>query len=256
MTLKKWLIGNWKMHGSIAANETLALGIRSNLPTLDARVGMAICPPFPYLQQVAGLLEGSAIALGAQNLSEHAKGAHTGEVSGEMLKDIGVRFVLVGHSERRSYHTEDDELIASKVRAARDAGLMPVLCIGETQQEREANQTKAVLARQIDAVLAKINPAADTILIAYEPRWAIGTGVSATPEMIADVHDFLRNYLTAKDQRFGQKTPLLYGGSMNGSNAASIAAIKNVDGGLIGSAALKAEEFITIYQAILSNTPE
>lgn len=251
MTLKKWLIGNWKMHGSIAFNNELVEGICKGLPERNSSVGVAICPPFPYLQQVTGLLQGSAVALGAQNLSEHARGAYTGEVSGPMLNDLGVRFVLVGHSERRGYHAEDDELIACKVRAALDAGLIPVLCVGETQQEREAGQTKAVLVSQVDTALKKINIAAESIMIAYEPRWAIGTGVSATPEMIADVHDFLRGYLCAQGQSFGQNTAILYGGSMNAGNAACIAAIGNVDGGLIGSAALKADEFVAIYQALL-----
>lgn len=251
MTNKKWLIGNWKMHGSLDANENLIGGIRSKLPLLDSRIGMVVCPSFPYLQQVFGLIEESDIALGAQNLSEQAKGAYTGEVCGDMIKDIGAKFVIIGHSERRSYQAEDDELIARKVHAALGAGLLPVLCIGETKFERENNQTKDVLSRQLDTVLSKIDPAKDEILIAYEPRWAIGTGVSATPEMIEEVHGFLRDFLITANADFGKKTPLLYGGSMNASNAVNIAGIRNVDGGLIGSAALKADEFVAIYQALL-----
>ena len=252
MAAKKWVIGNWKLQGSLVFNRALIEGVRAELPVLDARVGMAVCPVFPYLLQVADLVKGSGIELGAQNLSEQVKGAYTGEVAGSMLNDVGVKFVIVGHSERRSYQGEDDALIARKVRAALDSGLVPVLCIGETKDKRDAGQTKAVLVRQLDAVFALLDVARDEVVVAYEPRWAIGTGVSATAEMIADVHGFLRAYLVAKDAEFGAKTPLLYGGSMNGANAAGIAAIKDVDGGLIGSAALKAEEFAAIYNALLA----
>lgn len=212
---------------------------------------MAICPAFPYLQQISSLIDGSDIVLGAQNLSEQSKGAYTGDVAGDMLKDIGAKFVIIGHSERRSYHHENDALIALKARAALDAGLTPVLCIGETKEERESNQTEKVLSRQLNAILPTIDPCKDEILLAYEPRWAIGTGVSATPGMIKEVHGFLRNFLTNANADWGRKTPLLYGGSMNAGNAVSIAGIENVDGGLIGSAALKADEFIALYQALL-----
>ncbi len=252
MAAKKWVIGNWKLQGSLLFNQGLIENIRARLPVLDDRVGMAVSPVFPYLAQVADLLEGSAIVLGAQNLSEHTTGAYTGEVAGPMLKELGVQLAIVGHSERRAYQGEDDELIGKKIRAALDAGLMPVLCIGETKQERDADETKVVLARQLDAVFQILDTTQDEIVIAYEPRWAIGTGVSATPDMIADVHGFLRAYLVARDAGFGARTPILYGGSMNGANAASIAAIKDVDGGLIGSAALKADEFVAIYNAVLA----
>ncbi len=252
MAIRKWLIGNWKLQGSLVFNKALIEGICNKRPELDSRVGMAVCPVFPYLLQVADLLKETGIELGAQNLSEQAKGAYTGEVAGPMLKDVGVRFVIVGHSERRNYQGENDELIARKARAALDAGLIPVLCVGETKEERDANRTRNILTQQLDAAFEYIDTSTDEIVIAYEPRWAIGTGVSATPEMIADVHGFLRDYLVAKNTEFGARTPILYGGSMNGGNAANIAVIKNVDGGLIGSAALKANEFVAIYQALLA----
>lgn len=250
MTAKKWLIGNWKMHGSLCSNQTLIENIRALLPALDERVGMVVCPVFPYLPQVADLIQDSGIRLGAQNLSEQVKGAYTGEVSGAMLKDVGAAFVIVGHSERRSYQGENDELIAKKCRAALDSGLIPVLCVGETKDEREKGETWSVLLQQLNATFDLIDPSRDEIVLAYEPRWAIGTGISATPEMIADAHTFLRAYLVAKDAEFGARTPILYGGSMNGANATTIVAIPNVDGGLIGSAALKAEEFIAIYNSL------
>ena len=250
MTSRKWVIGNWKLNGSLASNQALMAGIRAKLPVLHENVGMAVCPAFPYLSQLAALTQDSGIELGAQNLSEQSKGAYTGEVAGTMLKEFGIRFAIVGHSERRLHQQEDDVLIAKKTRAALDAGLIPVICLGETQQERDTNQTWAVLLRQLDTVFDVIKPKQDQVILAYEPRWAIGTGVSATPEMIEDVHSFLRTYLTAQDTEFGADTPILYGGSMNGSNAARIAAIKNVDGGLIGSASLNADEFVSIYQAL------
>lgn len=250
MAAKKWVIGNWKLQGSLSFNQALIEGLRARLPVLDERVGMAVCPVFPYLPQVGGLIRGSGIELGAQNLSEQAKGAYTGEVAGAMLKEVGAKFVIVGHSERRSYQGEDDALIAKKTRAALDAGLIPVVCLGETKEERDSGETWDILLRQLNAVFDLIDAAKDEVVLAYEPRWAIGTGVSATPEMIADVHGFLRAYLVAKDAAFGARTPILYGGSMNGANAASIAAVKDVDGGLIGSASLKADEFVVIYEAL------
>lgn len=252
MKRKKWLIGNWKMHGTQSANQALIDGMRRELTRSHPQLGMAICPAFPHLQQVSNLLVGSNIVLGAQNLSEQAKGAYTGEISGAMLKDLGVDFVIIGHSERRSFQNENDSLIAQKVRAALDAGITPILCIGETKQERESDQTETVLRQQLGGVLPYLDPEKDEILIAYEPRWAIGTGISATPDMIETAHGFLRKLLEETSDILSQKTPILYGGSMNASNAASIAGIENVDGGLIGSASLKTDEFIKIHNALLA----
>lgn len=250
--LKKYVMGNWKLQGNLADNKALIEGIRAELPQLDARVGMAVCPVAPYIPQVKELTAGSGIAVGAQDVSEFAKGAYTGEMAAGMLKDVGVEFVLVGHSERRSYHAENSAQIARKAQAVIGAGLVPVVCIGESLDERNAGQTKAVLTEQLDALFAVVGTDNGNIVLAYEPRWAIGTGVSATTEQIADVHTFLRDYLTQRSAAVAG-LPLLYGGSMNGANAASIATLPNVDGGLIGSAALKPAEFAAIYKALVAS---
>ena len=252
MAAPKFVIGNWKMNGSLQANAALVSALRAELPQLDAAVSMVVTPPYPYLAQVSELLAGSDIGLAAQDASQHKSGAYTGDVACGMLKDFGTQYVLLGHSERRGYHAENDALIAQKIRAVLDAGMTPVFCIGETREEREAGETWTVLLHQLDATFDLITLGRDKLILAYEPRWAIGTGVSATPEMIEEVHGFLRKYLVAKDVQAGADTPILYGGSMNGSNAASISAIANVDGGLIGSASLKAEEFVAIYRAVLA----
>jgi len=250
--LNKWVIGNWKMHGNLANNKALIEGIRAELPKLDARVGMVVCPVFPYIPQLKDLTAGSGIGVGAQNLSEQKQGAYTGEVAGAMLKDVGVDFVIVGHSERRTYFGENNELIARKAQAVIDNGLIPVVCIGESLEERQGNQTEAVLTAQLDALFAVIGTDNANIILAYEPRWAIGTGVAATPDMIQAVHTFVRTYLTKRSAAVAG-LPILYGGSMNGANAASIATLPNVDGGLIGSAALKPAEFVAIYKALVAS---
>jgi len=223
--------GNWKMHGSLAANAALLDAL------VAAGVDCAVCVPFPYLAQAADRLRGTRVALGAQNLSEHASGAYTGEVSAAMLGEFGCRYVLVGHSERRQLYGESDETVAAKVVAARDGGITPILCVGETLPEREAGRMREVVARQLDAVLAK-GDLGDAVL-AYEPVWAIGTGRTATPQQAQEVHAFLRQRATAA-------TRVLYGGSVKADNAAAIFAQPDVDGGLIGGASLKAQEFIAI----------
>lgn len=245
---KKFIIGNWKMHGNQAENKALIDAIRSALPTLDARVGMVVCPVSPYIPQLKSLTAGSGIGVGAQDVSEFAKGAYTGEMAAPMLKDVGVEYVIVGHSERRTFHAENSAQIARKAQAVLAAGLVPVVCIGESLEERNANQTEAVLTEQLDALFAVVGTDNANIVLAYEPRWAIGTGVAATPEMILAVHNFLRAYLTQRSAAVAG-LPLLYGGSMNGANVATIVTLPNVDGGLIGSAALKPAEFVAIYQA-------
>lgn len=256
MAAQKFVIGNWKMNGSLQANTQLISTIRAQLPQPDPAVSMVVTPPYPYLAQVGTLLSDSGIGLAAQDVSQHKSGAYTGDIASAMLNDFGVQYVLLGHSERRGYHAEDDPLIAQKIRAALDAGLTPVFCIGETREEREAGETWSVLLRQLDAAFDLISLEKDKLILAYEPRWAIGTGISATPAMIEDVHGFLRTYLLAKHEEAGADTPILYGGSMNGANAQSIAAIKNVDGGLIGSASLKADEFVSIYRSVLASISE
>jgi triosephosphate isomerase len=225
--------GNWKMHGSLAANRALLDAIVSGVQGVEC----AVCVPFPYLAQGQERLRGTRIALAAQNLSEHAAGAHTGEVSGAMLAEFGCRYVLVGHSERRQLYGETDARIAAKFDAARAAGITPILCVGETLAEREAGHTEEVVARQLDAVLGRggFGEAA----LAYEPVWAIGTGRTATPEQAQAVHAFLRKRVPAA-------TRILYGGSVKPENAAAIFAMPDVDGGLIGGASLVARDFIAI----------
>lgn len=223
--------GNWKMHGSLATNATL----------LDALVGAgvecAVCVPFPYLAQAAERLKGTRVALGAQTVSEHASGAYTGEVSAGMLREFGCRYALVGHSERRQLFGESDAQVAAKFVAARAAGITPILCVGETLEERDAGRTQEVVARQFDAVLAR-GGLGDAVL-AYEPVWAIGTGRTATPAQAQEVHAFLR-------ARVGANATILYGGSVKPANAAAIFAEPDVDGGLIGGASLVAEDFIAL----------
>jgi triosephosphate isomerase len=223
--------GNWKMHGSREANRALLDALAA------ADVAGAVCVPFPYLAQVSERLRGTRIAWGAQTLSEHASGAYTGEVSAAMLGDFGCRYVLVGHSERRQLFGEGDALVAAKFAAARAAGITPILCVGETLEEREAGRTQEVVARQLDAVLAK-GALCDAVL-AYEPVWAIGTGRTASPAQAQEVHAFLR-------RRVGADTAILYGGSVKPANAAAIFAEPDVDGGLIGGASLVAADFIAL----------
>jgi triosephosphate isomerase len=223
--------GNWKMHGSREANRALLDAL------VAADVAGAVCVPFPYLSQVSERLRGTRLAWGAQTLSEHASGAYTGEVSAAMLGDFGCRYVLVGHSERRQLFGEGDAQVAAKFAAARAAGITPILCVGETLQEREAGRTQEVVARQLDAVLAQ--GALGDAVLAYEPVWAIGTGRTASPAQAQEVHAFLR-------RRVGADTAILYGGSVKPANAAAIFAEPDVDGGLIGGASLVAVDFIAL----------
>ncbi len=231
--------GNWKLHGNRASNRALLEALLGGLAGQPA-VECAVCVPFPYLGEVADQLRGSAIAWGAQNVSEHARGAHTGEVSAAMLKEFGCRYVIVGHSERRQLYGETDSQVAGKFAAALDAGLTPILCVGETLAERDAGRTEKVVARQLDEVLTTtgIEPFARAV-VAYEPVWAIGTGRTATPEQAQAVHAFAR-------KRIFRETRILYGGSVKPDNAAAIFAMPDVDGGLIGGASLVAEDFLAI----------
>ncbi|HEX7249999.1 MAG TPA: triose-phosphate isomerase [Burkholderiales bacterium] len=228
--------GNWKMYGSLAANRALMDALLAGVQGVEC----AVCVPFPYLAQVAERLKGTAIAWGAQNLSEHAQGAFTGEVSAAMLAEFGCRYVLVGHSERRQLYGETDAQAAAKFAAAQGAGLRPIFCIGETLAERDAGRTEEVVARQLDAVLGR-GKFGDAVL-AYEPVWAIGTGRTATPEQAQAVHAFLRT-------RVGAATRILYGGSVKAQNAAAIFSMPDVDGGLIGGASLVAADFLAICAA-------
>ena len=206
-----------------------------------------VCAPFPYLAQVELLIQGSKVMLGAQNLNTNASGAYTGEVSADMIKDFGARHVIVGHSERRSLYGETSAIVAEKTKAALNAGLTPLLCIGESIEQRDSGNTEAVIEKQLSAVIELVGiEAFNQIIIAYEPVWAIGTGVTATPEQAQEAHLFIRSLLAKNDESVAQKTPILYGGSMNASNASELISCADIDGGLIGGAALKAEDFLQI----------
>lgn len=245
---RKLVAGNWKMNGSLAANAALVAGIKEGLPVEVCDV--AVCVPTPYLAQVQGAVAGSAVALGAQDMSAHASGAFTGEVSAAMLQDFGVQYVILGHSERRAYHGESDAAVAAKTVAALKAGLVPVVCVGETLEQREAGQTNEIVGGQLDAVLTALAVEdAARIVVAYEPVWAIGTGKTATPEMAQEVHAMLRARLGAKSAEAAAKVRILYGGSMKPDNAEQLLAMADIDGGLIGGAALKAADFLAIIKA-------
>ena len=246
---RRIVAGNWKMNGTRAANQSL-LDALVTTGAIDDSVGCIVFPPYVYLAEAGRLLSGSSIQLGAQNVSAEAQGAFTGEVSGAMLADVGVTHVLVGHSERRALYGEDDAVVARKYSAALAAGLTPVLCVGEQLAERDGGQTHAVVARQLDAVLAVSGVAALARgILAYEPVWAIGTGRTATPEQAQDVHAFIRGRVAAHDASIAAGLSLLYGGSCKAANAAELFGMPDVDGGLIGGASLKAEEFLAIWSA-------
>ena len=241
--------GNWKMNGSTAANEALVSGIVDGVPESNS-VRLLVCPPYPYLAAVAGMVSGSRVALGAQNVSEHESGAFTGETASSMLKDVGCQYVIVGHSERRAIYGETSEQVAAKFQAAKAAGLIPILCIGETLQEREAGATEKVIDEQLDAVLNIAGAAGfEDAVIAYEPVWAIGTGMTATPEQAQDVHKHIRARLAEQDANLAEKVQILYGGSMKGENAPGLLCMPDIDGGLIGGASLKANDFLAIAEA-------
>lgn len=241
--------GNWKMNGSKASIKELLDGIKQGMDDVN-NADVCVCAPYVYLGEVESQLSGSAIAWGAQNVSEQASGAFTGEIAASMLNDYNCGYVIIGHSERRTLYGEDDALVAKKYAVVREAGMKPVLCVGETLEEREQGITEDVVARQIDAVIDAegIEAIADGV-IAYEPVWAIGTGKTATPEQAQDVHDFIRKRLAGHDASVAKKTQILYGGSMNAGNAAELLAKPDIDGGLIGGASLKAEDFLTICRA-------
>ncbi len=243
---KKLIAGNWKMNGSLAANAQLLDGLLAGLGQPACQV--AVCVPAAYLSQCHALLAGSAIDLGSQDVSAHESGAYTGELSGAMLKEFGVRYAIVGHSERRQYHQETDEQVAAKAQQALACGITPIVCVGETLAEREAGKTEEVVKRQLAAVIHANGHCISEVVVAYEPVWAIGTGKTATPEQAQQVHAVLRAQLSAASTH-ADRIPLLYGGSMNAANAASLLSQPDIDGGLIGGAALKVQDFLTIIAA-------
>ncbi len=241
--------GNWKLNGNKASIQALVTGLVESAGSLT-EVSIAVCAPYVYLPLTADLLAGSTIGLGAQDVSDQDAGAFTGEVSAPMLLESGCRYVIVGHSERRALFGEQDSDTARKFAAARQHGLIPILCVGETLAEREQDQTESVVARQLDAVIALegVGALADAV-IAYEPVWAIGTGKTASPQQAQDVHAFIRGKIAALDADVAAGVQILYGGSVKGSNAAELFAMADIDGGLIGGASLNAQEFLAICQA-------
>ncbi len=246
--MKKLIAGNWKMNGSSAANASLVKAILDGLQGANPAADVVLCAPSPYLSQLQSLLHGSPVAWGAQDVSAHEQGAYTGEVSVTMLKDFGCRYAIVGHSERRQYHGETDAVVAAKAQRALAAGVTPIVCVGETLAEREAGDTESVVKRQLAAVIHAVAHCTSEIVVAYEPVWAIGTGKTATPEMAQAVHAVLRAQLSAATQH-PERVHILYGGSMNAANAASLLAQPDIDGGLIGGASLKAADFLQIVAA-------
>jgi triosephosphate isomerase len=246
---RQMVAGNWKMHGSRAANEALLAELEMSLNP-EWPIDIVVFPPYVYLSDAVRMLEDGRIAVGAQDVCAESGGAFTGQVCAAMLKDVGCSYVIVGHSERRRWHHEDDALVARKFAAVLDAGLTPVLCLGETLDEREAQQTESVIARQLDAVIAMhgVGGFARAIL-AYEPVWAIGTGRTASPQQAQEVHSFLRNRIAAQDAKIGRHLRILYGGSVKAGNAAELFSMPDVDGGLVGGGSLSADEFQQICAA-------
>lgn len=245
--MKKLIAGNWKMNGSLAANEALLAALKQGLSAKPA-CDVVLCVPAPYLSQVQSL-KAEAVDLGSQDVSAQASGAFTGEVSAAMLKDFGARYAIVGHSERRQYHGETDALVADKAKAALAAGITPIVCVGETLAEREAGRTEEIVKRQLAAVIHTNGHCISEIVVAYEPVWAIGTGKTASPEEAQAVHAVLRAQLKAATDQ-SARIRILYGGSMNAANAGSLLSQPDIDGGLIGGASLKAVDFLSIIAAV------
>ncbi len=244
--MKKLIAGNWKMNGSLAANDALVRAVAAGMA--GAGCDVAVCVPAVYLTQVAALLVGTGLGLGAQDVSEHVAGAYTGETSATMLRELGVRYVIVGHSERRQYHHETNDGVAIKAQQALAAGLTPIICLGETLAQREAGQTEDVVRRQLAAVIHTNGHCISEVVLAYEPVWAIGTGRTATAEQAQQVHAVLRAQVRAASLH-ADRVRILYGGSMNAANAAELLAQADIDGGLIGGASLKAPDFLKIIAA-------
>jgi triosephosphate isomerase len=246
---KPLVAGNWKMNGTRAGVVELLDGIKAGIGAVP-NAEVAVCPPFVFIPEAAARLAGTAVTWGGQNVSTHASGAYTGEIAASMLTDYGCKYVIVGHSERRTLYGEDDALVAEKFEVASKAGLVPILCVGETLEERENGTTEAVVGRQLDAVLEKFGAAAlGQGVIAYEPVWAIGTGRTATPQQAQDVHAFIRGRVAARDRAVADGLRVLYGGSMKPDNAVELMAQPDIDGGLIGGASLKASDFLAICEA-------
>lgn len=244
---KSLIVGNWKMNGSLADNARLLQALREQVGAASA-ADVALCVPTPYLAQAQAALAGSRIDWGAQDCSVHEAGAYTGEVSAAMLRDLGCRYVIVGHSERRQHHHESDDLVAQKAQRALAAGVTPIVCVGETLADREAGRTEFVVKRQLSAVIHAVGHCSSEIVVAYEPVWAIGTGSTATPQQAQAVHAVLRAQLQAATAH-AERSRILYGGSLNAANAAELLAQPDIDGGLVGGASLHADDFLAIVAA-------
>lgn len=245
----KLVVGNWKMHGSLAGNRSLLQGLVAGVAAIG-EVQASVCVPYPYLAQAQQMLAATPISWGAQNLSEHVQGAYTGEVAAAMLLEFGCRHVIVGHSERRALYGETDAVVAAKFVAAKAAGLMPILCVGETLAQRESGQTADVVAAQMSAVLDKAGVAAFAgAVVAYEPVWAIGTGKTASPEQAQEVHAAIRALVAGRDEVVAAGLQILYGGSVKAQNAGEIFMKPDIDGGLVGGASLVVDDFLAICQA-------
>jgi triosephosphate isomerase len=250
VTRKLLIAGNWKMNGSLAESRPLVAALRAGVAA-SSPATMLLCPPYVYLPAVRDWLQGSPIALGGQDLADQTgAGAYTGEVSGAMLRDVGCSYVIVGHSERRALYGETNDIVATKFQAAQSAGLTPIVCVGETLEQREAGQTRAVISAQVTAVMdaAGVQAFADAV-VAYEPVWAIGTGRTATPEQAQEVHAFIRGMVAGRDATIAAGLSILYGGSVKGANARNLLAMADIDGGLVGGASLVAAEFLEIFRA-------
>jgi triosephosphate isomerase len=246
---KHIIAGNWKLNGNSQANAVLMDGIISGLGDISAEV--IVCPPSVYLNQITTIADGKSIKVGAQNINIHRSGAYTGEISGDMVRDVGCEYVILGHSERRSLYGESNEVVAEKIQTALNCDLTPIFCIGETLEERETDKTHEVLADQINAIIDVFGiDVFANIIVAYEPVWAIGTGVVATPEQAQDAHKFVRELLAKHSQGIADNISILYGGSMNPSNCVELLKCPDIDGGLIGGASLKAEDFLTICRTV------
>ena len=243
------VVGNWKMNGTLASSELLAKGIISGLASNKADI--AICVPYVYLPSVSELVKGTALALGSQNIADKSSGAFTGEISASMLKEFNCKYALVGHSERRSFYGDTNESVAARFSQALEQNITPILCVGETLEQREQDQTFEVINEQLDAVINLVGITAfNSAVIAYEPVWAIGTGKTASDEQAQEVHFYIRQYIAAKDQAIADKIQILYGGSAKPENAKGLFAMPDIDGGLIGGASLDAESFLKIFNSI------
>ncbi|MBX3639492.1 MAG: triose-phosphate isomerase [Nitrosomonas sp.] len=247
----KLVAGNWKMHGNLKNNSTLLGALIAGLPKPESRIGYAVCVPFPYLASVQATLQNTHINWGAQNLSQYDKGAYTGEVSADMLNDFGCTYAIVGHSERRMLFGETSQVVAEKYAVAQRAGLVPILCVGETLEQRDSDITEQVIEEQLKAVITLVGVESLTkAVIAYEPVWAIGTGKTATPQQAQDIHQFIRKGIAAQDKGIAENLTILYGGSVKANNSTELFAMPDIDGGLIGGASLIAEDFIAICSAV------